>query len=109
MKHTSVEWSVVLVCFAVTYGGSFDDDLFFDWIEHIPSIIKFDGRWKYLFLHFESADIPDADLRELLALFYRYDVDMKQLAIFLNPGNSVWFYEQRPNYWHTKVFGEHKL
>ena len=97
---------VELVCFSVTYGGTFDEDLFFDWIEHIPSIVKFDGRWKCLFLRFKSAEIPDEDLRELLALFYRYDIDMKQLAVFLNDANRAWFYEQRPNFWHTKVFGK---
>ncbi|CAG8824607.1 36025_t:CDS:2, partial [Racocetra persica] len=32
---------------------------------------------------FPDGKVTEADLRELLALFYRYGVDMKQLAVFL--------------------------
>ncbi len=49
--------------------------------------------------------IPDEDLRELIALFYRYKVDMKQLEIFLNNDNQAWFYEGKKAYWHKRVFG----
>lgn len=50
--------------------------------------------------------IIDDDLRELLALFYRYKIkNMQQLQIFLNNDNKTWFYENKKTFWHKKVFG----
>lgn len=50
--------------------------------------------------------IVDNDLRELLALFYRYKIDMKQLRVFLNEQNKEWFYGRPKGYWHYRVFGK---
>ena len=49
--------------------------------------------------------MPDQDLREILALFYRYKIDMKQLVVFLNNKNKMWFFDPPKGYWHRRVFG----
>lgn len=88
-----------------TFCSSIYEDLFFEWIKKIPSIIDYKGIGKNLFLYFNNKKIKFLDLRELLALFYRYKINMKPLAIFLNKGNKEWFYDGKEAYWHKKVFG----
>lgn len=82
---------IKLVCKHVTYFSSYDEDAFFEWLQKIPSVKRFIGRLDELYIFFESNIIPDKDLRELMGLFYRYHVDMKQLEIFLNESNKNWF------------------
>ena len=97
---------IVLTCKSVWYYSRLDEDCFFEWIEKIPSIIKYDGKRDELYLYFSNNKINDNDLRELLAIFYRYKVDMKQLTIFLNNSNRSWFFEGYKGYWHYRVFGK---
>ena len=83
-----------------------DETLFFQWVDSIPSIIDSDGRLDELYLYLRSYDILDKDLWELLALFYRYDIEMQQLRHFLNENNREWFYEGCKGFWFDRVFGE---
>ena len=96
--------NIVLMCKSVWFYSTTDEDLFFEWIKRIPSIVKYDGKGDELYLYFTSNTINDDDLRELLALFYRYKIDMKQLSVFLNEENKEWFFERSQSYWHKKVF-----
>lgn len=94
-----------LICKAISYYSSFDEDLFFDWIKKIPSIKNYDGKHDKLYLHLENSQISDDDLRELLALFYRYKIkNMPQLQIFLHESNRAWFAENKKAFWHKKTF-----
>ena len=97
--------NIVLVCKSVWYYSSVDEDMFFEWITKIPSIIQCDGVGDELYLYFVSKKISAVDLRQLLALFYRYKIDMKQLQIFLNKSNKHWFQDNKKAYWHRRVFG----
>ena len=99
---------IKLVCKAVWFYSHHDEDAFFEWIKKIPSIKKFEGIRDELYLYMESSIILDDDLRELVALFYRYKVDMKQLAVFLNDNNSEWFYGKTKGCWRKKIFGAKK-
>lgn len=78
---------------------------FFEWLKRVKSITDLEGVGDELYLCFKNAKISAEDLRELVALFYRYKIDMKQLKIFLNEKNKEWFFENRKSYWHRKVFG----
>lgn len=57
-----------------------------------------------MYLHVKSTKISDICLRELLSLFYRYNIEMSQLSVFLNEKNKKWFFENKRAYWHKKVF-----
>jgi len=83
-----------------------DESLFFQWIDSILPVVDSDGRLEELYLYLPSYHIPSRDLWELLALFYRYSIDMKQLRCFLNDDNREWFYEGQKGFWFDKVFGE---
>lgn len=97
---------IILLCKRVIYFSPTDEEFFFEWITSIKSIIKVDGIRDELYLHIKNRSISDKDLRELLALFYRYKVDMKQLKVFLNPKNKEWFYGSPKGYWYRRVFGQ---
>lgn len=49
--------------------------------------------------------ISDVDLRELIALFHRYKVDMRPLAVFETSKNAAWFRDSRA-FWHDEVFDD---
>jgi hypothetical protein len=97
---------ITVTCKSVWYYSALDEERFFEWIKKIPSIKKYDGKHDELYLHFESNNIADDDLRELLALFYRYKIkNMHQLKLFLNDHNRAWFHGNEKAFWHKKVFG----
>jgi len=50
------------------------------------------------------APVSDADLRELIALFKRYNVSMKQLGQLKTDKNQHWFEGNETAYWHLDVF-----
>lgn len=105
-NNMKTESEFKVVCKAVWYYSKIDEELFFNWLQKIKSIEHFDGIGDELYLYFKTPKIPDEDLRELLALFYRYKIDMKQLKAFLNDDNKEWFYGRPKGFWHRKVFGK---
>jgi hypothetical protein len=97
--------NIVLTCTSVRYYSRKDEDAFFEWIKKIDCIEDIGGAGKELYLYIATNDLHEYDLRELLALFYRYKIDMKQLQIFLNKNNKIWFCDNKKAYWHRCVFG----
>jgi hypothetical protein len=81
-----------------------DEEAFFDWLNGIGCVADSRHVGKQLLITVEESDLPDTDLRELIALFHRYGVDKKQLAQFVTPTNAAWFRDDDTNYWHAEVF-----
>lgn len=96
----------ILTCTAVQFYCPKDEDAFFEWIKKIDCIDKFSGAGRELYLYICCDDIHDQDLRDLIGLFFRYKINMKQLARFLTDDNKKWFYENKIAFWHKKVFGK---
>jgi hypothetical protein len=94
----------VLECLRVTYCSQNDEKAFFEWVGRIRCVTSRSGAGDTLCLHVRQRRIPDGDLRDLLALFTRYRIGMKQLAQFESDGNRSWFTDPE-KYWHTRVFG----
>jgi hypothetical protein len=85
------------------YFSQADETSFFEWLQSIPGIIGVDGRGRELVIRLRSTSLSEASLRELIALYRRYEGDMSELAQFANRSNSVWF--QSPTaYWYKAVF-----
>jgi hypothetical protein len=98
---------ITLVCKDVILCSPHDEDAFFEWIKKIGCIEGLSGSDNTLYLHISSEDIFRSDLDDLLALFYRYNIDMKQLKRFLNNDNKKWFKDGKvKGYWHERVFGD---
>lgn len=96
----------ILICTSIIYYSRKDEDAFFEWIKKIDCIDDISGEGENLYLHIAADDIHDHDLRDLLALFYRYNVEMSQLVRFLTKTNKSWFYDNKTAFWHKKVFVE---
>lgn len=102
--------NIKLICRSVRFLSQGDERAFFEWINNIPSVVKYDGVLDELYLYIKSKNIKDADLRELIALFSKYQIkDATQLQLFLNAKNKKWFFDNHIAYWHEQIFGEKRL
>ncbi|MBI2775019.1 hypothetical protein HYX58_03360 [Candidatus Dependentiae bacterium] len=95
-----------LVCKGVKFGSMHDEDAFFEWIKKIKCIQSFEGARDELYLDLISDRLEDLELRDIIALFRRYKVDMAQLKRFLTEDNKRWFFDNKRAYWYKKVFGK---
>ncbi|MDR1670211.1 MAG: hypothetical protein LBR43_00595 [Spiroplasmataceae bacterium] len=93
-----------LVCKSVIFHSKIDDDLFFKWIKKIKCISEIEGKGDELYLYVNEEKVDERYLREILGLFCRYNIDMKQLKLFLNNDNKPWFFDNKEAFWHEKVF-----
>jgi len=92
---------VRLDCSGITFGSQLDEKHLFEWALEISCVV----RWEQDTLIVRSARISESALRDLLALFSRYNIPMAQLAQFQSNVNKGWF--AQPNtYWHKRVFGK---
>ena len=98
-----------LTCKRVLFYFDKDEDAFFWWIKSISCIEKFEGAGDELYLDLIDQPLTDDDIRDLIGLFFRYKIDMKQLAQFLTPENKQWFQGNPRSFWHKKVFGVPKI
>lgn len=95
--------SQTLVATSVTYYSSLDENAFFQWLDRIGCVAGYEGRG--LDLTITLGRTPnDEELREIIALFYRYGVDMRQLASFSKERGRAWFRRQGM-FWREAVFG----
>ena len=80
-----------------------DEDMFFGWAQKNSAIKKVFGEIDEIILSIQSTSIDDTSLRELIALLHRYNLPLKQLAVFKNANNQAWFYDEN-KFWHDEVF-----
>jgi hypothetical protein len=63
------------------------------------------GEGEKLHVRLKPRTVSDAELRELIALFHRYQLDKRPLAQFLTGGNRAWCRDDDRAYWRRDVFG----
>lgn len=107
MTSPSTQKTVVLICKSIRFHGPLDENFFFDWLDNIQSIATYEGIGRELHIHLHEQTIPDSDLQELIALFYRYHIpNIQQLKKLETAENRHWFKENKDAYWHTPIFGK---
>lgn len=84
---------VILICTPLTFYAQNDENAFFEWLQKIPCIEKYEGIGKELHLHIPKKEISDDNLLELFGIFQRYNFDQSQLKIFQNKKNEDLFEE----------------
>ncbi len=89
---------VYLDCSGIYFGSQLDEKHLFDWAMEIPGVM----RWEQDSLVVRN-ELSQPSLRELLALFSRYQLPMAQLAQFRTRRNEDWFAAPQA-YWHARVF-----
>lgn len=89
---------------SVRFFSQCDESAFFEWLDKLPFVDGYEGRGLTLYITVNMLDIDEGGLRELLALFWRYGLEMRQLALFNRDEFSDWFCDSRA-YWYKNVFG----
>lgn len=92
-----------------------DEGAFYNAIHGLDSVLGikvvsgklFDGIPNQIELLLSKPKLHEDNLRDLIGLLFRYDVDMNCLRNQLTDENSSWF-KQRDTYWYKKVFGTKK-
>jgi hypothetical protein len=88
-----------------TYYSQAGEDAFFDRLNSLRCVEAIKGASDGL--HVTLCGLPtDMQLRELVALLYRYGLDMTPLAALRNEKNEAWFAKNRETFWHGRVFGK---
>jgi hypothetical protein len=87
------------------YYSHGDEAAFFSWLQSIPGVISVRGQGRELTIRLKSKKLSQTALRELLALYLRYNGRMSELAQFVNDTNRGWF--QHPDaIWFKAVFAD---
>src|SRR4051812_30207133 len=92
----------ILECRRVRFGSPNDERAFFEWLGRINGIGRIKGVGDTLFLHVRKP-LSASSLLDLLAIFRRYRISMRQLAQFSTATNRAWF-EDSQKYWFKRVF-----
>ena len=96
----------MLIVRGPTYWSQKDESVFFEWLQSISCVGKIGGRLRSLHISLKRAP-SDSQLRELIALFQRYRMNMKCLAALKTTRNVVWF-DDKKMFWHARVFGQNR-
>ena len=88
---------------ALTYFSKGDEEIFFEWLHKIPCVKKIEGHLSTLSIYVDFAAVDRQSLHELLALFSRYGVPLKQLAVLDKAEYTSWF-RNKERWWYNAVF-----
>ena len=94
--------TIILVCKEVFFYSDLDEAVFFEWIKKIESIQNCKGVLDEFHLEV-SLGVDDDDLREIIALFARYNIVMSQLRQLVRDDNKAWF-KNKQAYWYLNIF-----
>ena len=86
------------------YYSDGDEAAFFSWLQSISGVISVQGRGRELHIRLRSKRLSAQSLRELIALYQRYQGNMNELAQFATQSNASWFSDPKA-YWYSRVFG----
>jgi hypothetical protein len=92
-----------LTCKRVMFFSPGDEHSFFEFARRIKGVQKIKGEADEIHIHVQ-ARLSGASLRDILRLFQRYKIEMRQLRQFETAKNSDWFRDAR-EFWFKKVFG----
>ena len=88
----------------VRFFSQGDEGAFFGWLDKLLFVERYEGRGRTLYISVNSVAVDEDGLREMLALFRRYGVGLRQLASFDRDEFADWFRNEQA-YWYKDVFG----
>lgn len=81
-----------------------DETAFFGWLNNLSIVEKIEGSGTTLLIKVHYSTVDEEGLRELLAIFHRYCIDMRQLIVFDIDEFGDWF-RSSDSYWYKSIFG----
>jgi len=94
--------SLVIVARSVRYYSASDERAFFEWLQRIDGFDHVKGIGEELHIHIKE-DIDEYGLRDLVALFFRYNVDLTQIPKVVSTRQHPWLLK-RNMYWFSAMF-----
>ena len=95
---------IKLICDSASFYSQGDEAIFFNWLNSLEFVQEIKGVSTEIQLFISESEIQDEDLRDLIAIFTRYKIDLKQLAQFKTNTNEYWFYLNKQAFWHNHIF-----
>lgn len=95
--------NVELKATGVRFFSPGDESAFFEWLDKLPFVARYEGHGRTLYISINSIAVDEYGLREMLALFRRYGVELRQLALFDRDEFAEWFRDKQA-YWYKDVF-----
>ncbi|WP_039798155.1 hypothetical protein [Nocardia araoensis] len=95
--------TVVIEATGVTYYSPQDEAAFFGWLDKISCIESYQGRVRTLYLTVDLDAVDEDGLRELVALYRRYNINLKELRVLDADRVGPWFSDP-DRWWHAEVF-----
>jgi len=86
------------------YNSKLDEDAFFWWLGKIPCVIECKGESERLHIFVNQDKTDKQNLSELMALFYRWQINIEQLKVLLNKNNENWFTNREQNIFYNEIF-----
>lgn len=80
-----------------------DEESFFRWLESIEGVERAVGGPEGLTLHIGEAGLGRDDWADLIGLFMRYGIDMRELRVLLTPDHEAWLKDPQ-KYWHLNMW-----
>ena len=73
------------------YFAPADEDWFFRWLQAITGVQTVQGNGEFLEVTIDPNEMDTEQLHNLIGLFARYGLSMKELRQLETPSNSKWF------------------
>ena len=88
---------------AVRFLSEQDEAAFFQWLRKLEECVSLRGEGDTIVLDVEKSKLQSDELRELIALFHRYGIEMRQLRAFEIRSNKSWLANEKA-YWHGAMY-----
>jgi len=89
----------------VAFFSHGDERAFLGWLDAMPFVRRLDRSGRTLYLFIDELAVDEDGLRDLLALFRRYEIQgLRQLVAFDRFEFADWFRDSE-KYWYDEVFG----
>ncbi len=87
----------------VVFLSQEDEAAFFHWLEKLNDFATALGAGDTILIEVKSSKLDDTQLRELIALFHRYRIDMSQLVAFETRSNKTWL-RNKQAFWYDAMY-----
>jgi len=95
----------MLICKNIKFYCQKDKEAFFEWVSKFECVHDVIETGEGIVIDLCNGDLDSSEIWDLIALFYRYTIDMKELQKVLKPRNRRWFLDRKAH-WYKDVFGE---
>ncbi len=88
---------------SVEFYSKLDESAFFEWLDKLEFVVSYKGVGLILNVSVDTSSIDEVAVRELLALFFRYRIDMCQLRSMAESA-FPWLKDERA-FWYAAMYG----